>query len=634
MLLVLVGLTLHPVRSFSCDECHQNGYEQDACNCGVCGSFGGCSFSCTPEPTEPRVACDAVDYECSNAPSACDECGKWLSCLGKRYSLNCFLMPAICRYATCLPFRTCLVPPFPPSPPPLPPLPPLPPSPPPSPPQDPILPCTSCMTLGFDADLCNCGACGSKAPCEASSCDVSEPSVPACLTTAVECTAEPAECHVCHDFRDCLHGLTSPRSCDEMPKQCQLECLSFRTCPSAPPSAPPTPTSPPSPPSAHDDVDGFEPLAIAMTVTTCVLLGLAGGAAIASCARSRRYRCLPIQLPYPFDLVFGAPHGQRRRETSLSTNLRAQNDGLLGAEAPLEIGGDRGGIGGARAEGVAERELRPTPRPPTDGIHPPAAGEIGGDPPAADHASLNPPPFIPPGLAAGLGLTSTGDEPSAAMLSRLYPFGLPGSPAGVAGVAGGLPGSPARGGSPASSSLQPPASSLEPRPSSGASATVGLPSSATIGLAIGPPLGSTDPTAAMEAMAGTHVEPLDLGEEDPHLPRAPAISPTRSLEVEEEAHRQADPQARATETALEIAIAHTVRYYGVHGGEQKGEAAATEGASSRDLEAPARGGAVLSTSTRAVPPPQHAATAPLHPQPSATAVAALASADVSATSIN
>ena len=52
------------------DYCSKNGYLPDVCNCGVCGSFGGCSFSCTagagrekcppppptPAPTPPPPA--------------------------------------------------------------------------------------------------------------------------------------------------------------------------------------------------------------------------------------------------------------------------------------------------------------------------------------------------------------------------------------------------------------------------------------------------------------------------------------------------------------------------------------------------------------------------------------------------
>ena len=37
------------------DWCQQHGHAPDACNCGVCGSFGGCTFSCTPG--DGRVAC-------------------------------------------------------------------------------------------------------------------------------------------------------------------------------------------------------------------------------------------------------------------------------------------------------------------------------------------------------------------------------------------------------------------------------------------------------------------------------------------------------------------------------------------------------------------------------------------------
>merc|ERR1712224_181463 len=32
---------------FTCDQCEAQGYGKDACNCGVCGSFGACTFSCS-----------------------------------------------------------------------------------------------------------------------------------------------------------------------------------------------------------------------------------------------------------------------------------------------------------------------------------------------------------------------------------------------------------------------------------------------------------------------------------------------------------------------------------------------------------------------------------------------------------
>jgi diketogulonate reductase-like aldo/keto reductase len=41
---------------FSCDQCEAQGYKKDVCNCGICGSFGLCSFSC--KEGGGRVACD------------------------------------------------------------------------------------------------------------------------------------------------------------------------------------------------------------------------------------------------------------------------------------------------------------------------------------------------------------------------------------------------------------------------------------------------------------------------------------------------------------------------------------------------------------------------------------------------
>lgn len=44
--------------SFSCDDCTTRGFAADVCSCGVCGSFGLCTFSCSPG--EGRVACEKV----------------------------------------------------------------------------------------------------------------------------------------------------------------------------------------------------------------------------------------------------------------------------------------------------------------------------------------------------------------------------------------------------------------------------------------------------------------------------------------------------------------------------------------------------------------------------------------------
>lgn len=42
----------------TCDQCEAQGHGADACNCGVCGSYGLCTFTCTPGGA--RVACDQV----------------------------------------------------------------------------------------------------------------------------------------------------------------------------------------------------------------------------------------------------------------------------------------------------------------------------------------------------------------------------------------------------------------------------------------------------------------------------------------------------------------------------------------------------------------------------------------------
>merc|ERR1711934_802071 len=42
--------------SFTCDQCEDRGYKADVCNCGVCGSFGLCTFTC--KAGGDRVACE------------------------------------------------------------------------------------------------------------------------------------------------------------------------------------------------------------------------------------------------------------------------------------------------------------------------------------------------------------------------------------------------------------------------------------------------------------------------------------------------------------------------------------------------------------------------------------------------
>jgi hypothetical protein len=46
-----------PPSSFTCDQCEAQGHKKDACNCGVCGSFGLCTWTCSPGGE--RVACDS-----------------------------------------------------------------------------------------------------------------------------------------------------------------------------------------------------------------------------------------------------------------------------------------------------------------------------------------------------------------------------------------------------------------------------------------------------------------------------------------------------------------------------------------------------------------------------------------------
>merc|ERR1712224_631318 len=41
---------------FTCDQCEAQGHKKDECNCGVCGSSGLCTWTCSPGGA--RVACD------------------------------------------------------------------------------------------------------------------------------------------------------------------------------------------------------------------------------------------------------------------------------------------------------------------------------------------------------------------------------------------------------------------------------------------------------------------------------------------------------------------------------------------------------------------------------------------------
>jgi hypothetical protein len=43
-----------PEPELRCDQCTSNGFAADECGCGVCGSFGGCSFSCDVDESAGR----------------------------------------------------------------------------------------------------------------------------------------------------------------------------------------------------------------------------------------------------------------------------------------------------------------------------------------------------------------------------------------------------------------------------------------------------------------------------------------------------------------------------------------------------------------------------------------------------
>merc|ERR1712050_344211 len=41
---------------FTCDKCQDNGFQPDACKCGVCGSFGLCTWSCVATAARPTCS--------------------------------------------------------------------------------------------------------------------------------------------------------------------------------------------------------------------------------------------------------------------------------------------------------------------------------------------------------------------------------------------------------------------------------------------------------------------------------------------------------------------------------------------------------------------------------------------------
>ena len=53
-----------PANHTACDSfCSSHGYKPDECHCGVCGSFGGCSFSCTADPAAHRFKCPTAEKD-------------------------------------------------------------------------------------------------------------------------------------------------------------------------------------------------------------------------------------------------------------------------------------------------------------------------------------------------------------------------------------------------------------------------------------------------------------------------------------------------------------------------------------------------------------------------------------------
>lgn len=64
-----------PEPELRCDQCTSNGFAADECGCGVCGSFGGCSFSCDVDESAGRPACTPISCDqCASLGYGADEC--------------------------------------------------------------------------------------------------------------------------------------------------------------------------------------------------------------------------------------------------------------------------------------------------------------------------------------------------------------------------------------------------------------------------------------------------------------------------------------------------------------------------------------------------------------------------------
>lgn len=54
--------------------CGAHNHKPDECGCGVCGSFGGCSFSCTADPKAGRFACPHDEPVADKAETDPEDC--------------------------------------------------------------------------------------------------------------------------------------------------------------------------------------------------------------------------------------------------------------------------------------------------------------------------------------------------------------------------------------------------------------------------------------------------------------------------------------------------------------------------------------------------------------------------------
>lgn len=64
-----------PPKKSPCGQwCSDHGHKADECGCGVCGSFGGCTFSCTADPNAGRFSCPHSDLTMDEVEPDPEDC--------------------------------------------------------------------------------------------------------------------------------------------------------------------------------------------------------------------------------------------------------------------------------------------------------------------------------------------------------------------------------------------------------------------------------------------------------------------------------------------------------------------------------------------------------------------------------